>query len=131
MSPRVRARRGAARAWPLLALVALAAAAPAAQTADSTRLTFPDPWLGQDKAAHLVGSAALTALAHVAWTQGAGLDGDAALPFAATVSLSAGLAKELSDERRVRRPQFSWRDLAADALGTAAAVALIAWLDGG
>lgn len=42
-----------------------------------------------------------------------------ALPLAAGAALALGVAKEVADSRRTVQPLFSWRDLAADAVGVA------------
>ena len=44
-----------------------------------------------------------------------------ALPISAGTALAIGVLKEVSDSRRAAFPLFSLRDLAADALGVAAA----------
>lgn len=84
-----------------------------------------DPWLGRDKALHAGASFGLAVGAHLALTEGAGMDHEAAVPLAAGFALAAGLAKEYADERRTRRPLFSWRDLAADAVGVGLAIAVV------
>ncbi|MEM6327373.1 MAG: hypothetical protein AAF791_09675 [Bacteroidota bacterium] len=94
--------------------------------ADTLELPPPrDPWLGRDKAFHAGASFGLTLGAHVVLTEAVGMEADAAIPFAAGVALGAGLAKEYADERRTRQPFFSWRDLAADALGVGLAVVVV------
>lgn len=84
-----------------------------------------DDWLGADKAKHLGASFGLAVGAHVALTEGGEVEPAAARPLAAGFALGLGLAKELADERRQRQPLFSWKDLAADALGVALGVAVV------
>ncbi|MEL6616474.1 MAG: hypothetical protein AAFQ43_12100 [Bacteroidota bacterium] len=97
----------------------------------ATRLTpeaygaAADDWLGRDKALHLGVSFGLTVGAHAALREGSDVEVAAARPLAAGFALGLGLAKELADERRQRRPLFSWKDLAADALGVALGVAAV------
>ena len=78
-----------------------------------------DDWFGPDKAKHAGASFALALGGSLALR--AGLDatqGDAtALAFGTTLAL--GVTKEVADVRRPVAPLFSWRDLAADALGAA------------
>ena len=83
-----------------------------------------DDWLGRDKLYHLGASFGLALGAHVALTEGAGMEAEAARPLAAGFALGIGLAKEYADERRPRRPLFSWKDLAADAAGVALGIAV-------
>lgn len=85
----------------------------------------PDPWLGRDKALHAAGSFLLTLSGQYVLTSKLGASEGAAWPLAAGATLSLGLAKEIMDSRRERAPHFSWRDLAADAAGTALAVVVI------
>ena len=135
------------RALALAALVALGPAAQtaAAQTAAATgtlayrlpgrdlgrlpavpvdSLRPPDLWLGPDKALHAGGSFLITLSAQYALTDKAGLSNGEALPVSAAVALALGVAKEVRDSRRAVGPHFSWRDLAADALGVALAAAV-------
>ena len=83
-----------------------------------------DDWFGRDKLYHLGASFGLALGAHVALTEGAGMERPAAAPMAAGFALSLGLAKEYADRQRPRNPLFSWKDLAADALGAALGVAV-------
>jgi putative lipoprotein len=80
---------------------ALIVCAAAAQPAQADSFTTPD------KAAHLAGSAMLGAVATII------TDNDQA---AFALALAPGFAKEVYDSRR-GGTGFSWRDLAADALG--------------
>lgn len=84
-----------------------------------------DPWFGRDKALHAGGSFLLTLAGQYVLTSKFGAPEGEAWPFAASATLSLGLAKEVLDGQRERNPHFSWRDLAADTVGTALAVALI------
>ena len=81
----------------------------------------PDDWLGRDKALHFGASFLLTLSGQYVFTDKAGLSNDGALPLAAGTALAIGVAKEVADSRRAAFPLFSLRDLAADALGVAAA----------
>ncbi|OZC02697.1 hypothetical protein [Rubricoccus marinus] len=83
-----------------------------------------DPWLGRDKAYHVGVSFGLALGAHVALTEGAGMEPKLAAPLAGGLAFGVGLAKEVMDSRRAYRPLFSWRDLAADAAGVALAIAV-------
>ncbi|HIG75014.1 MAG TPA: hypothetical protein EYQ24_10680 [Bacteroidetes bacterium] len=93
--------------------------------ADDLALVQRDDWLGRDKAYHAGATFGLTLGAHVALTEGVGMEREAALPFAAMAVLGVGLAKEVADSRRAYRPLFSWKDLAADAFGAAVGVAVV------
>lgn len=77
-----------------------------------------DEWTGEDKKQHFIGSAAMAAVASVAFKDS---DHPVLYPFAA--SLSVGLAKELLDSTG-GGSGFSYKDLAADALGAALGVAV-------
>jgi len=105
--------------------LALAASSTAQPVRNDTTATvasstpIPDPWLGRDKAMHAGASLALTLGGQLILTQGAGLANERALPISAGTTLALGVMKELTDRRRDRNPLFSWRDLAADALGVA------------
>jgi uncharacterized protein YfiM (DUF2279 family) len=105
----------------LYGLGALSVSAPcAAQTAD-------DRWLGPDKPVHAFAAG---------WIAGAGyaaaleLDWDPADRRRAAIgaALAASVAKETRD-RWTRDREFSFKDLAADAVGIAAVVALTALAD--
>ncbi len=95
--------------------------------ADTLRSGPPDEWLGRDKALHAGGSFLLTLSAQYVLVSKAERSERGALPLSATAALGLGLAKEVFDSRRGRFPLFSWRDLAADALGVALAAGLILW----
>ena len=86
----------------------------------------PDPWLGIDKAQHFTFSALFVLAGQYVLTDKAGLSDGRALPIACAGTLALGLAKEVADANRPRRPLFSWRDLAADAAGVAVGAAVVA-----
>lgn len=83
-----------------------------------------DDWLGRDKAYHVGATFGIALGTHVALNEGMGLPRDRSLPVAAGTALAVGFLKEYADANRDFRPYFSWRDLAADALGAALAVAV-------
>ena len=90
--------------------------APAVDVALTQPLT--DPWLGEDKLRHFGLSFAAGSFAY-----GAGrvlLEADAALGVSAAAAVAAGVGKEWLDVRRGR--PWSWKDLAWDAAGAAAAL---------
>lgn len=84
----------------------------------------PDPWFGQDKALHFSISAAISAgsyaLAIPLWDEPL-----ARVSFAASIGLSAGIAKELLDLAGYGDP--SWRDFTWDVIGVALGTAVL-WL---
>ncbi len=86
----------------------------------------PDPWFGDDKARHFCAS---IALAGGGYALGALATDDthARIALGAAVALGAGLAKEAFDAAGHGTPSF--RDLAWDALGTSAGLALSVWFD--
>ncbi|MDT0632606.1 hypothetical protein [Rubrivirga litoralis] len=84
-----------------------------------------DDWLGRDKALHAGASFLLTLGGQYVLVNKAGLSDDGALPVSAGVALGLGLLKETADVNREVHPLFSWRDLAADALGVLLAALLI------
>jgi uncharacterized protein YfiM (DUF2279 family) len=86
---------------------------------------LPDDWLGRDKALHFGVSFLLTLAGQYVFERKAGVEESDALPLSAGLSLAVGLGKEIADSRRSRAPVFSWRDLAADALGVALAALVI------
>jgi beta-lactamase class D/uncharacterized protein YfiM (DUF2279 family) len=85
----------------------------------------PDEWLARDKALHFGVSFLLTLSSQYVLVDKARMDEDGALPLATGFSLAVGLGKEAADSRRGHSPAFSWRDLAADALGVALAALVI------
>ncbi len=96
-----------------------------ADTTDAPVRRPPDDWIAVDKAQHLAGSFLLTLGGQYVLVNKAELDEGEAWPVAAGVALGLGVAKEVADGRRRRRPHFSWRDLAADAVGVGLAVGVI------
>lgn len=82
-----------------------------------------DRWLGEDKVKHFGGTAILAiggyALGAIFWE-----DKGARLASGAAVGLGAGIAKEIWD--MTGRGDPSWRDLAADVVGTGTGL-LLAW----
>ncbi|MEL6772098.1 MAG: hypothetical protein AAFP18_13605 [Bacteroidota bacterium] len=96
--------------------------------ADSVVVVRPaDPWLGRDKALHAGASFLLTLSGQYVLVNKLEATEGQAWPFAATGALAVGLLKEVADSRRARNPLFSWRDLAADAVGVALGLGVI-WL---
>lgn len=87
----------------------------------------PVPWYRRDEVLHGGGSFLITLSSQYVLTDKGGLTNGRALPFAAGGTLALGLAKEVADSRRAVAPEFSWRDLAWDAAGVAAAVAVAVW----
>lgn len=87
----------------------------------------PGPWYLRDHVLHGGGSFLITLSSQYVLTDKGGLTNGRALPFAAGGTLALGLAKEIADSRRTGAPEFSWRDLAWDAAGVAAAVAVAVW----
>ena len=85
-----------------------------------------DPWLGIDKAQHFTFSALFVLAGQYVLTDKAGVPDGRALPIACAGTLALGLAKEIADANRPRRPLFSWRDLAADAAGVAVGAVVVA-----
>jgi uncharacterized protein YfiM (DUF2279 family) len=110
-----------------LVLAAASKAQPVRDTTVALASSTPpaDPWLGRDKALHAGGSMLLTLGGQLILTEGAGLSGNRAIPLSAGTALTLGVMKELTDRRRTHNPLFSWRDLAADALGVAVAVLVV------
>lgn len=102
-------------------------ARPDAARPDTTRPPPPDLWLGRDKALHAGGSFLLTLSGQYVLVDKGGLSNGQALPLSAAAALGLGLLKEVADSRRPDAPLFSWRDLAADALGVTLAAAVASW----
>lgn len=126
----------AARALALAALVAggavgsPVAAQVRADTAAVAEAAPPPPrpadrWLGRDKALHAGGSFLLTLSGQYVLVAKGGLSDGDALPLSAGAALGLGLLKETVDAGRETAPLFSWRDLAADALGVLLAALVI------
>jgi uncharacterized protein YfiM (DUF2279 family) len=77
-----------------------------------------DSWTGEDKFRHAAASWAAMVFTYAA-ARAAHDDADAAIAVALPVTGALGVAKEIVDHRR--GGPFSFRDLAADALGAGAA----------
>ena len=127
----------AARALALAALVAGGVVGPPAaaqvrvDTAATAEAAPPPPprpaddWLGRDKALHAGGSFLLTLSGQYVLVAKGGLSEGDALPLSAGAALTLGLLKETVDAGRKTAPLFSWRDLAADALGVLLAALVV------
>lgn len=94
--------------------------APPPAVVDTTEPT-EDEWFAEDKLRHFFLSFAATSLAYGA-VRTAGLDHGPAEVVAGAGAAAAGVWKEFDDRRRGR--PFSYRDLAWDGLGIAAALIL-------
>ncbi|MEL7362954.1 MAG: hypothetical protein AAFN13_12845 [Bacteroidota bacterium] len=106
----------------------LPGALPLSTSADSVTVMRPvDPWLGRDKALHVGASFLLTLSGQYMLVNKLDATEGEAWPLSATGALAVGLLKEIADSRRARNPLFSWRDLAADAVGVGLGLGLI-WL---
>jgi uncharacterized protein YfiM (DUF2279 family) len=77
-----------------------------------------DPWLSEDKFRHAAASWAAMVFSYAA-ARAVHDDSDTAFAVALPVTAGLGIAKEVADRRR--GGPFSFRDLAADALGAGAA----------
>ncbi len=106
------------RRWTLLALVLVMGFA-----ATPAYATEPDPWFARDKALHLGVSAVLSSAAYAGGTALFDARGHAMLA-ATGLSLTVGAGKELADLAGLGDP--SWKDFAADVVGTVIGVGL-AW----
>jgi len=78
-----------------------------------------DAWLGRDKFLHFAASAVIQGTAYAAFHRGARYT--VAAQRASLVTLAVGVGKELYDWRRPAAHDASWRDLAWDGIGGAAA----------
>ena len=83
----------------------------------------PDPWLGFDKAQHAAFSFLWTLGSQYTLVNKMDVSERRALPFSISSGAVIGLAKEVYDARLGRR--FSYRDLAANAVGLVLAAGLI------
>lgn len=110
-----------ARALPSLQLPALLPAHPAAPAAADTTAPGVDAWFAEDKLRHFFMSFAATSLAYGA-ARTAGLGHGPAEVAAGASAAAAGVWKEIRDRRH--GGPFSFRDLAWDGLGIAAALIL-------
>lgn len=93
-----------------------------ARPSTAPRLPPPRPaddWLGRDKALHAGTSFALTLGGALALRAGMSAAQHDATALAFGTTLALGVTKEIADVRRPAAPLFSWRDLAADAVGAA------------
>lgn len=85
----------------------------------------PDPWLGFDKAQHAAFSFLWTLGSQYTLVNKIDISERRALPFSMGSGAILGLAKEVYDARWGRRRYFSYRDLAANAVGLILAAGLI------
>jgi uncharacterized protein YfiM (DUF2279 family) len=85
-----------------------------------------DRWWAMDKAKHLGGSFLWTLSTQYVLVSKADVSELRALPWSVASGAAIGVAKEAYDWRRGPTRHFSWKDLAADALGVALAAGLIA-----
>lgn len=111
--------------WPRASLCAFACAA-LLSIGRTARAADDDPWIARDKALHFDACAGLAA---AGYALSAGWIVDArwkALAAGAGVAMAAGAGKELLDASHVLGGDPSWKDLAWDAFGTVAGLAL-AW----
>ena len=100
---------------------AFVAADSAAASLDALDMRSPsDPWTSEDKFRHVAASWAAMVFTYAA-VRSVNDDSDTALAIALPVTAAFGVAKEVVDRRR--GGPFSFRDLAADALGSG-----VAWL---
>lgn len=74
-----------------------------------------DPWFGQDKMKHFLGSAVIAAGGTVIAANNTDDDEDAAL-IGLSAAMATGLSKELYDNG-IKQTCFSWKDLIWDFLG--------------
>ena len=129
-------REGARGALALCAALAVGGAAGAQVAVDTTGAAPPvaappppprpaDDWLGRDKALHAGGSFLLTLSTQYVLVSKGDLSEGAALPLSAGLALGLGVLKETADASRETAPLFSWRDLAADALGVLLAALVV------
>jgi putative lipoprotein len=105
--------------------IAIAAATLVAVVAspERARAADPDPWLGRDKTLHFAASSTLAAGGYAIGA--AVFDARAhALICGAALAAAAGIGKEALDLAGLGSP--SWKDLAWDAVGIAAGLA-VAW----
>ena len=86
----------------------------------------PDAWLGFDKAQHAAFSFLWTLGSQYTLVNKIDVSEGRALPFSVGSGAVLGLAKEVYDARWGRHRYFSYRDLAANAVGLALAAGLIA-----
>lgn len=82
-------------------------------------LAHADEWTGEDKKQHFAGSALMGVAASVAFK-----DSEHPVLYPMAAVLAVGLAKEIRDEVATAGSGFSYKDLAADALGAALGVSV-------
>ena len=78
-----------------------------------------DAWFGRDKWLHFAASAVVQGAAYTAFRRGARYT--VAAQRASLVTVAVGVGKELYDWRHPAKHDASWRDLAWDGVGGAAA----------
>lgn len=78
-----------------------------------------DPWFGRDKWLHFAASAVIQGVGFAAFRQDARYT--VAVQRASLVTVGVGISKELYDWKHPTRHSASWRDLAWDGVGGAAA----------
>jgi uncharacterized protein YfiM (DUF2279 family) len=84
-----------------------------------------DPWLGKDKAKHLVACALITLSTQYILVNNLAISEQKAFPIALSHAAFWGFAKEVYDKKHSPARHFSKRDLVADAAGMLLASALI------
>jgi putative lipoprotein len=84
-----------------------------------------DRWTGRDKALHFGASALLTLSGQYVLVQKLDATDGKAAPFSSGGALGLGIAKEVYDARRPGGTGFSFKDLAWDAAGVAAALVVV------
>jgi putative lipoprotein len=82
-------------------------------------LAHADEWTGEDKKQHFSGSALMGVAASVAFK-----DSEHPVLYPMAAVLAVGITKEIRDEVATSGSGFSYKDLAADALGAALGVSL-------
>jgi putative lipoprotein len=82
-------------------------------------LAQADEWTGKDKKQHFAGSALMGVAASAAFK-----DSDHPVLYPMAAVLAVGLAKEIRDEVATSGSGFSYKGLAADALGAALGVSV-------
>lgn len=84
-----------------------------------------DRWLAMDKAKHVGGSMLWTVSTQYVLVVKGDVSDAHALPWSVASAASVGVAKEVYDRYRGPTAHFSWKDLAADAVGIALGTGLI------
>ncbi|OQX96664.1 hypothetical protein B6I21_00315 [candidate division KSB1 bacterium 4572_119] len=88
------------------------------------KFTISDSWFGRDKAHHFLTSAFLSTAGYYYFREINKNSNLSSKYGGVSISLSLGLAKEIRDGVKPGNA-FSWKDLIADILGTAAGIALV------